>query len=188
MARNGKGVRATVRAAIEHAARLWALAAGLLLLLMTAVTTWNAGAFVLDRLVRPAGLSVAGLPGYEDFVRLLTSCALAMVLPFGQLRRGHVAVDLFTHAMPAPLRGGLARLWLVATALAAAFLGYWMVLGMLETRADGTATSILGWPEWPFYLPGIVSLALWAAVALCQQDRPEETESDLADGAADHGA
>ena len=29
-------------------------------------------------------------------------------------------------------------------------------------------SPVLGWPEWPFYLPGIVSLALWALVALSQ--------------------
>ena len=39
---------------------------------------------------------------------------------------------------------------------------------MLETRADGALSRVLGWPEWPFYLPGIVSLLLWAAVAAVQ--------------------
>ena len=36
---------------------------------------------------------------------------------------------------------------------------------MVETRADGLVSPVLDWPEWPFYLPGLVSLALWALVA-----------------------
>ena len=44
-------------------------------------------------------------------------------------------------------------------------MAYWMVLGLLETRADGALSRVLGWPEWPFYLPGIASLLLWAAIA-----------------------
>jgi hypothetical protein len=43
-----------------------------------------------------------------------------------------------------------------------------MVLGLLETRADGALSRVLGWPEWPFYLPGIASLLLWAAIAAQQ--------------------
>ena len=45
------------------------------------------------------------------------------------------------------------------------FLFYWMGLGMIETRVDGAVSRVLGWPEWPFYLPGLISLALWAATA-----------------------
>ena len=50
----------------------------------------------------------------------------------------------------------------------ALFLAWWMALGLLETRADGTLSRVLGWPEWPFYAPGVLSLLLWAAVAACQ--------------------
>ena len=53
-------------------------------------------------------------------------------------------------------------------AVMALFLAYWMVLGLLETRADGALSRVLGWPEWPFYLPGIASLLLWAAIAAYQ--------------------
>jgi TRAP-type C4-dicarboxylate transport system permease small subunit len=43
-----------------------------------------------------------------------------------------------------------------------------MTLGLAETRADGALSPVLGWPEWPFYLPGIASLLLWAMVAVLQ--------------------
>ncbi len=48
------------------------------------------------------------------------------------------------------------------------FLAYWMILGMLETRADHALSRVLGWPEWPFYLPGVVSMLLWSTVAALQ--------------------
>ena len=54
---------------------------------------------------------------------------------------------------------------MAATAL---FLAYWMRLGMIETQEDGALSRVLGWEEWPFYLPGIASLILWAVIALAQ--------------------
>jgi hypothetical protein len=35
---------------------------------------------------------------------------------------------------------------------------------------------VLGWPVWPFYLPGIASLVLWAAVALADL-RPDPLDA-----------
>ena len=64
-----------------------------------------------------------------------------------------------------------ARAWiapLLAMAALALFLAYWMVHGMIETRSDGALSRVLGWTEWPFYIPGIVSLVLWATVAASQ--------------------
>ncbi len=154
----------------------WALLGGLLVLAITAVTSLNVCAFIADRVAAAWGADVAGLPGYEDFVRLAVSSAALMFFPYCQLRRGHVAVDLFVTGLPLGLQRVLERAWLALTALAALFLAYWMVLGMLETRSDRVTSSILGWAEWPFYAPGIVSLVLWAAVALAQATgpRPEE--------------
>ena len=161
--------------ALAAVATWWALAGGLLLLAITAVTTLNVGAFIADRVAGAWGADIEGLPGYEDFVRLALSSAALMFFPYCQLRRGHVAVDLFVTALPAPVQRLLDRLWLSLTAVAALFLGYWMVLGLGESRSDRVASSILGWPEWPFYAPGVVSLALWAAVAAAQAlARPEE--------------
>lgn len=160
--------RAGIGHALEATVRLWALAAGLVLLSIVAVTTVNVGAFALDRLARLWGATVEGLPGYEDYVRLAISGAALMFFPYCQMKRGHVVVHLFTHAVPGGLRRGLDRLWLAAIGALALFLAWWMLLGLLETRADGALSRVLGWPEWPFYLPGLVSLLIWAAVAFRQ--------------------
>lgn len=160
----------------------WALAGGVLLLAITLVTTTNAGAFMLDRVAGLWGRDVEGLPGYEDFVRLTVSAAALMFFPYCQLKRGHVAVDLFVRALPARTRRGLDRAWLGLTALLALFLCGWMAVGLIETRADAASSSILGWPEWPFYVPGVISLVLWAAVAARQCARGEPVAEEL------HGA
>ena len=154
-----------MRDLVERLAAAWAIAGGLVLLAIVLVTTANAGAFALDRLARVFGATVSGLPGYEDFVRLAVSAAALMLLPYCQLRRGHVAVDLFAKGLPPRVRRGLDAAIAAMMAALAAFLAFWMAIGLLETRADGALSRVLGWPEWPFYLPGIASLLLWAAVA-----------------------
>jgi TRAP-type C4-dicarboxylate transport system permease small subunit len=157
-----------VRAAIEKSAAGWALLGGVLLIAIVLVTVTNVGAFTLDRMARLFGGTVSGLPGYEDFVRLAISAAALMIFPYCQLKRGHVVVDIFANMMPRPVRRLLDIASLIGCAALALFLAYWMTLGLAETRADGALSPVLGWPEWPFYLPGIASLLLWAMVAVLQ--------------------
>ena len=70
--------------------------------------------------------------------------------------------------MPGTVQKVLERLWLALTACLGGFLAYWLTLGMFETYADNVLSRVLGWPEWPFYLPGVVSMVLWSAVAVLQ--------------------
>jgi TRAP-type C4-dicarboxylate transport system permease small subunit len=157
-----------MRRILEQLASLWALLGGLILLSIVLVTSANVGAFALDRIARLSGGTVTALPGYEDFVRLAISAAALMIFPYCQLRRGHVAVDLFVSALPPPVQRVLDAVSQAGIVALAAFLAYWMTLGLLETRADGALSRVLGWPEWPFYAPGVLSLLLWALVAASQ--------------------
>ncbi|MCA0918794.1 TRAP transporter small permease [Pseudooceanicola nanhaiensis] len=157
-----------MNAILWRAADLFALLGGVILLLIVLVTTTNTSAFILDRIAGAFGADVSGLPGYEDFVQLAISGAALMFFPFCQANRGHVAVELFMDRFPETLQRGFDRLWLLLTAGIALFLAYWMVFGMLEARDDTAVTAVLGWLIWPFYLPGIASMVLWALVALAQ--------------------
>lgn len=154
-----------MRRTFERLVALWALGGGAILLAVVAATALNVGGFALDSLARRFGGTVAGLTGYEDFVALATGAAAPMLLPWCQLRGGHVAVDAFAHLMPGWFLRTVDLLSLAAMAALALFLFHWMIFGMLETRADAIVAGVLGWPEWPFYLPGLVSLPLWAAAA-----------------------
>lgn len=170
---------------VAKAAEVAALAAGVALLAIMAATSLNAAGFALDRLARPFGGAVPGLPGYEDFVNLTLSGAALLFFPYCQLRRGHVVVDIFTKGLPAPLGRALDLLWLLVLAALALFLAYWMTLGLMETRADGVRSPVLGWPLWPFYLPGVAALLLWALVCLTQAAAgPEAGASGAAEGAS----
>lgn len=153
---------------IENVVAAWALVGGVILVAIVLVTAVNVSAFTLDRVARLLGTTVSGLPGYEDFVRLAISVAALMFFPYCQLRHGHVTVDLFARALPLSWRSALDTLWLALTAAVAAFLSLYMAMGMVEAREDRTVSAVLGWPEWPFYAPGIVSVALWGVVAALQ--------------------
>jgi len=157
-----------MRSALNKVTAGWAILGGLVLLSIVAVTVTNVGAFTLDRVARSWDGTVSGLPGYEDYVRLAVAAAIPMFLPYCQLQRGHLSVDLFLKNAPAGFNRFIDRFSLVLMAAMALFLAYWMVLGMQETKSDGALSRILGWQEWPFYIPGIVSLILWAVVALSQ--------------------
>ena len=143
----------------------WALLGGVGLLLIVGATAFNVGAYAADMVARRFGASIAAFPGYEDFVRLMVSAAALMLFPYCQLRRGHVAVDIFVERMSAPVQRAIDAVSLIGMTLLVLFLLYWMVIGMAETRADHAVSRVLGWPEWLFYLPGLISLALWALVA-----------------------
>ncbi|MEO1292053.1 MAG: TRAP transporter small permease [Pseudomonadota bacterium] len=153
---------------LETLAAQWALFGGVILALIVAVTVTNATAFAADKIARLFDASVSGLPGYEDFVQLAIGSAAPMLLPYCQARGGHLAVDLFTANAGPRFNAAVDAITHALMAFTALFLAYWMVLGMLETRSDGALSRVLGWQVWPFYIPGILSLILWALVCLGQ--------------------
>nr|WP_246423679.1 TRAP transporter small permease subunit [Roseospira goensis] len=138
---------------------------GGVLLVITALTVVNVAGFALDALVRPWGGAVPGLAGYEEVVALLIGGAALAFLPWCQLRYGHVAVDLFTQRAPAAFNAAVDRLALALTAALALFLARGMLDGLVQARADGVVTGVRDWPEWPFWIPGLIALGLWAACA-----------------------
>lgn len=146
----------------------WALLAGVLTLLIVLATTINTAAFGADKIARLFGANVGGLSGYEDFVRLVISAAALMFFPYCQRRKGHVAVDLFAEQFSDQAQKVIESIILILTIILALFLAYWMTLGMISAYEDFASSPILGWPNWPFYIPGILSLALWAVVAAVQ--------------------
>jgi TRAP-type C4-dicarboxylate transport system permease small subunit len=104
----------------------WAIAGGCFTLAVVLVTTTNIALFAFDRIARTFGGVVSGLPGYEDFVSLTVSCAALMFIPLCQLRRGHIAIDVFTERLSKRSQHTLDRIWSVAMGLMALFLAFWM--------------------------------------------------------------
>lgn len=150
---------------LYKAASWLAVAGGMLALLISIVTIVNVTAFGLDKIARLFDANVPAIIGYEDFVSMIVSSAALMFFPYCQAHRGHVAVDVFIKMFPdwfARVVDTLSAILMTALAL---FLGYMMVHGLIEVRSDNTLSAILGWPIWPFYVPGIIAMFLWAAIA-----------------------
>ena len=146
----------------------WVYLSGILLLIVVVITVINISAFGLDKIARIYGSNVGALPGYEDFVKLLISCIALMFFPWAQAQRGHISVDFFANKFSSSWQKYLDILWLSLTFVLVIFLCILMFLGMLESKNDGALSSILGWIQWPFYIPGILSLALWSLVLAYQ--------------------
>ena len=150
---------------LYKAASWLAVAGGLLALLIAVVTIVNVTAFGLDKIARLFDANFPAIIGYEDFVSMIVSSAALMFFPYCQARRGHVAVDVFIKMFPAWFALTVDVISGICMTALALFLGYMMVNGLIEVRGDNTLSAILGWPIWPFYVPGIISMFLWAAIA-----------------------
>ncbi|MEM6677352.1 MAG: TRAP transporter small permease [Pseudomonadota bacterium] len=142
-----------------------AILGGVLLGLVVLVTVINVGGFVLNAFARLFDRTVPGLPGYEDAVSMLVGLGALLMLPWCQLQRGHVSVDLFTTLLSEHALGWLTRITDAIMGCLAAFLAAMLVEGMLSYRADGIRTPVLEWPIWPFMVPGVLALTLWAVAA-----------------------
>ena len=172
-----------MRDLLRRAIELWAICGGLLLLIIVGATAANVGTYLLDVLLTPLGGNVPPLGGYEDIVTLLIGAAVAMLLPYCQLQRGHVSVDFFVERMPSGAKGfadRLSALLMVATAL---FLLYWTARGAVDSYHDNVSSLVLGWPEWLFYVPVVISLALWTLAALLTLREPPHVPGTEVDGA-----
>ena len=89
-----------------------------------------------------------------------------MFFPYCQLHYGHIQIDLVNRFKK--IDYCLEILWSVVGFFVVLFLLYWMILGLTESKNDNSISKVLEWSEWYFYIPGIVSLALWAIVLFFQ--------------------
>ncbi|MEL6210029.1 MAG: TRAP transporter small permease [Pseudomonadota bacterium] len=155
-----------------------AILGGVLFGIVVLVTVVNVGGFVLNAAARLFDRTVPGLPGYEDAVSMLVGLGALLMLPWCQLQRGHVSVDLFTSLLPEHALGWLTRVTDGIMGCLATFLAVMMVQGTLGYMADGIRTPVLEWPIWPFMVPGIVALALWAIAAFTLAVSPNATGAE----------
>jgi TRAP-type C4-dicarboxylate transport system permease small subunit len=116
-------------------------------------------------LARLFGLRIQGVYGLEEIVKLLTSVAALSFFPLCHLRGGHIAVDILVNTLPRAVQQVNDLLVQVLAVFGALFLAWWIVAGTLEVWEDRTVSGILAWPQWPFYIPGVISMLLWAMVA-----------------------
>ena len=144
---------------LESLAKFCAILAGLLLTTITLATC----ASLLGR--NTIGVTLAG-----DFelTGVATGAAIALFLPWCQLKRGNIIVDFFTARASAQTNAALDRIGALLLALAIGLLTWRTSVGGLNAFNTQSGTMMLGFPEWIVYAAMIPPLALTAVIGLWQ--------------------
>lgn len=143
---------------LGRSARRLAIAGGVLLIAAMSVTV---GAVLSAAVGRP-------ILGDTEIVELLVGVAIAWFMPWCQVRRAHVRLDVFTARAPARLTRGLDAAAGVLVALVVALLAWRLVQGGLDMHERDRATMFLQLPLWWGYGAAAVGMALWSAEAVRQ--------------------
>ena len=144
---------------LELMAKFCAVLAGVLLTAITLMTC----ASLLGR--NTIGLTLAG-----DFelTGVVAGAAIALFMPWCQIRRGNIIVDFFTAKSSEQSIDRLDRFGALLVALMMALLTWRTTLGGLNAFANHSGTMMLGFPEWIVYTALVPPLALTAVIALYQ--------------------
>lgn len=141
------GAEARVGAALESVAKALAWFGGLILVALAAMTVVS----IVGRALVPLGLS----PIKGDFELVEAGCAVAIFafLPWCQLRRGHVTVDILVTRFPLRLQAAIGFLGDVLITLAAGVILWRIWLGFGEKFPYGgeALRGLLGMGRRPFF-------------------------------------
>ncbi len=152
------------------AARLFAVLSGLVVCLLAVVTVYGIVTRELASLAGRAGIAalswIRPLSGDFEIVALGCGIAIAAAMPYCQLVRGNVAVDLFTERLSGPAKARLGLIGDLLLAVIAALLAWRTLLGGLDAHGYGETTMVLRLPVAWGYFPIAASFALLAAVSL----------------------
>jgi len=140
-------------------ARLCAILAGLLMTAITLVTC-----------VSLIGRNTTGatLMGDYELTAVTAGAAVALFLPWAQLRRGNIIVDFFTAKMPDSVNAGLDRFGALVLAAVMLLLAWRTVVGGMNAYDAQTTTMMLGFPEWVVYAAMVPPLCLTGLIGLAQ--------------------
>lgn len=144
---------------LRSLAQFSAILAGLL---MTFITLLTCGS-ILGR--ETIGQTISG-----DFELsgVATGAAIALFMPWCQLRRGNIIVDFFTAKVPDSINAKLDRFGALMLAACFALLAWRTWLGGLNAFQTQSGTMMLGLPEWYVYAAMVPPFVLTSAIALHQ--------------------
>ena len=142
---------------ISRFIRVWALLGGALLVGIVLMTAYSATTNLLLN---------APLAGDFEIVEMGVAIAVFAFLPFCQLTKANVSVDIFT-MRAGPRAKSLMSLFASLIAILFAILLLWrMTVGMWDYREYEEYTAILGIPLWMAFPPILFSLFLLALASL----------------------
>ena len=167
---------------LERLAKLCAVAAGVL---MTGITLLTCVSLI--------GRNTTGWTIVGDFELSgsAAGAAVALFMPWCQVRRGHIIVDFFTTGASARTQDALDRFGAFLLGGVMALMAWRSAMGGLSAWKSNAGSMMLGFPEWIVYACIVPPLALCALIAWAQalQGFPPdshgagEVHGDLAHGA-----
>ena len=152
---------------LERLAKACAVLAGVLLTVITLMTCVS----LIGR--NTTGWTIVGDVEISGFV---AGAAIALFLPWCQVRRGNIIVDFFTARASAAANRRLDRLGALLLALVMLLLAWRSTLGGLNAWDSHSGTMILGFPEWVVYAAIVPPLLLTGCIALWQALGPGTAE------------
>ncbi|MEI2387024.1 TRAP transporter small permease [Breoghania sp. JC706] len=141
---------------IEFITRLLALAGGASLVAITAVTCISVIGRELASVPIPAFEIFGPIQGDFELVELGCAFAIFSFLPWCQMRRGHVTVDIFVQALGPRVNAGLALIGNLLLTVCAALIAVKLGEGLADKRAYSETTFILQMPAWWGYALALV--------------------------------
>lgn len=144
---------------LDPLAKASAILAGLLMTVITLMTC-----------VSLIGRNTIGATIVGDFelTGVAAGAAIALFMPYCQLRRGNIIVDFFTSRATASTNDALDRLGAFLLAATFALLAWRTALGGLNSYNTHSESQILGFPEWITYAVMVPGFVLTAVIALWQ--------------------
>ena len=151
--------KAEVMAKLESLAKICAIAAGLLLTVITLLTCSS----LLGR--NTIGFT---LPGDFELTGVVAGAAVALFMPYCQLNRGNIIVDFFTASQSLARQTALDRFGALLLALVFGLIAWRTTLGGLNSFSTNSETQILGFPEWLAYAAMVPPFILTSVIGLHQ--------------------
>jgi len=144
---------------LEFLARLCAVAAGVLLVALTLMTC-----------VSVIGRNTTGWTIVGDFelTGAAAGAAIALFMPWCQLRRGNINVDFFTARAPQAVQLRLERAGALLLALVMALVSWRATIGGVNAWRTQSGSMMLGFPEWIVYACMVPGFVLTTLIALAQ--------------------
>ena len=144
---------------LSQLARLCAILAGVLLTVITLITC-----------ISLIGRNTIGvtLVGDYELTAVTAGAAIALFMPWCQLKRENIIVDFFTSKVSS---SGIARLDRFGSLLLACLmfgLAWRTTVGGMSAYASQTTTMMLGFPEWIVYAAMVPPMILTAVIGLWQ--------------------
>ena len=121
--------------------------------------------------------------GDYELTAVAAGAAIALFMPWCQLRRQNIIVDFFTARASSAVNARLDRFGALLLSAMFLVLAWRTATGGLSARNSLTTTMMLGFPEWITYAAMVPPLLLTGVIALVQAFGPAHIEIEEEDAA-----